>query len=111
MILPPPSNKTAFLAGVWTGAVMLVYIVFRPSFDSVEASNNAFLAVGVIGLLPTFPFVFGVKKSHEGSFKTKVQQGLSDFGAMIKRGFIWMFGATVVHLPLTLFNVLKDFVS
>ena len=108
MILPPPSNLTAFWAGVWTGAVTLVYFVFQPSFDSVEASNNAFVVVGVIGLLPTFPFVFGGKKSHEGLIKTRLRQGLSEFRAMVGRLFIWMFGAALVHLPLTLYSILKD---
>jgi hypothetical protein len=109
MTLPPPSNKTAFWAGVWTGVVTLIYFVFQPSFDSVEASNNAFLAVGVIGLLPTFPFVFGVKKSREGPIENKMREGLADFGAMIKRGLVWMFGAAVVHLPLTLYKVIDGF--
>ena len=109
MTLPPPSNKTAFWAGVWTGAVMFVYITFKPFLDSPEASNNAFLALGAIGIVPTIPFVFGTKKYDAGPFKTRLREGLSDFVAMIKRGFIWMFGATVVNLPMTLYMVIRDF--
>jgi hypothetical protein len=113
MTLPPPSNKTAFWAGVWTGVVTLVYLVFSPSFESVESSNNAFLAVAVIGLLPTFPFVFGLKrKAYEGTIGARARGSLAEFGATIKRGLIWMVGAAVVHLPMSLLNafgILKDF--
>ncbi len=103
--MPNASNTTAFYAGVWTGSVMLLYAILEFSFDVVRDSNSAFLIVAVAGLIPTYPFVFGLGQRNEGPIGEQIRRAAATFIAMGKRMFIWMFGATVVMLPRALYGI------
>ena len=91
--LPNATNNTAFLAGMWSGAVLVVYSYVEVHVIPETSRNTGFMIAAFIGLIPIFPFVFGDRPENDGTLKGRFLADLRLFSGAMKRGVFWLLGA------------------
>ena len=94
--LPRATTKTAFFAGMWAGAVLVVYSYVETHVIAESSQNTGFMITAIVGLIPAFPFVFGDQPKHDGSFKERFIGDFRFVAVVMKRGIFWLLGAGVV---------------
>ena len=95
--------RTAFLAGMWSGVVLVTYAyLVEPNLRGSSTENAGFFIVGLIGLAPAFLFVFGDWPDPVGSVGMRLGTSLRYVGEVVKRQFSWLAGAAVAGFPLSL---------
>ena len=93
---PNATPKSAFLAGLWTGAIQ-ISTVFVKSYD-VDLSESHYFIFSIVALAPVYPYVVGLKARAGRRFSLPTAEDFAEFIPFMKRGLFWMTGVGVIYL-------------
>ena len=102
MRLPEATERTAIWTGVWVGVLALTYLAIVPSLKDPSHEEYFRLSIFLATLIPIIPFVFGMNRTEEGSWKGQFTSMANSTMSLIKRGLFFLFGAAAVAVPGTL---------
>lgn len=107
---PDPTARTAFLAGVWAGAVGVTHVVLGDSVGGFSAERGgSFLWVSMlIAIVPVYPYVIGMKGMGAKMSRLPTAEDFVDTFRWLKRVPFWMLGFPMPFLLLWLAAVILD---
>ena len=101
---PNPTAKSAFLAGLWTGAIQ-ISTIFVESYD-VDLSKSHYFLFSVVALVPVYPYVVGLNSRVGRRFSLPTAEGFAEIIPIMKRFLFWIMGACVIYLLLWIVAIL-----
>jgi hypothetical protein len=95
------TKMTAFLAGLWTGAIVALFSAIEPYLIGATTRTIGYAILSIVACAPAYRYAFGDFPDRSGSATERFLASLRFIGSNAKLGLMWIFGAGLFSFAVT----------